>query len=198
MMHANPQTKEKLINATLQLMLAKGYTATSIDEICNKAHITKGGLFHYFDSKEDLGKAALERFYSSQDNLFKQAPFQRQKDPLKRLFGYVDFLIQVSTSPSVIKSCLVGNFSQELAPTQPDFRSLCNGYFSDWTCGFAKLLDEAKAKYPPKKKFDSQSVSDYLVTAIEGSLILYKAKQETKVIEENLMHYKKYLKSLFI
>ena len=56
-------TKEKLLEAAQQLMLAKGFPATTVDEICEAAGFTKGSFFHYFESKEHLGKEVLDRFY---------------------------------------------------------------------------------------------------------------------------------------
>src|SRR5262245_10630984 len=55
-------TKEKLLDAAQELMLTQGYTATSVDEVCQSAGLTKGSFFHYFQSKEDLGMAVVRRF----------------------------------------------------------------------------------------------------------------------------------------
>ncbi len=62
----NPPTKEKLLDTAIGLMLKKGFTATSVDEICQTAGLTKGSFFYYFESKEDLADAALHRFWQSQ------------------------------------------------------------------------------------------------------------------------------------
>jgi AcrR family transcriptional regulator len=40
--------------------LARGYAATTVDAICEKAELTKGSVYYFFDSKEDLGLAVLE------------------------------------------------------------------------------------------------------------------------------------------
>ena len=52
---------KKLVDAARELMLAKGYTATSVDDICTAAGVTKGSFFHYFTDKEHLGRVAAER-----------------------------------------------------------------------------------------------------------------------------------------
>jgi TetR/AcrR family transcriptional regulator, transcriptional repressor for nem operon len=33
---------------------------TTVDAICEKAELTKGSFYHFFDSKEDLALAVLE------------------------------------------------------------------------------------------------------------------------------------------
>lgn len=189
--------KEKLLDAAQGLMLAKGYTATTVDEICKEAGLTKGSFFHYFESKEDLGKAALDRFSGAMFQMMKDAPFNKREDPLKRVFGFLDFMLEIAKNPAIPKSCLIGNFSQELSGTHPEIRSLCEGYFSQWSEALKKDLDEAKRRYKTKISFNSLSLADHFISAMEGSLILAKAKQETRVIEESIIHLKQYLKSLF-
>ena len=192
-----PSTKEKLLDAAQRLMLAKGYPATTVDEICEAAGLTKGSFFHYFRSKEDLGKEALDRFYTQSNQAIGDAPFHKNTDPLKRVYGYVDFIIQMFKHPQAPNACLIGNFSLELSDTHPAFRALCAHYFGQWAKFLKKDLDEAKKKYAPKSSFDTQSLAEHCVAIIEGSFILGKAQQDKKVLENNLKHYKHYLKSVF-
>ncbi len=85
-------TKEKLLDAAQQLMLAKGFPSTTVDEICETAGLTKGSFFHYFASKEQLGKEVLNRFYVFLQQTSQQGSFRKKSDPLQRVYGYVDRL----------------------------------------------------------------------------------------------------------
>mgnify|MGYP003395515101 CR=1 FL=1 len=95
MAKAQPPTREKLLDSAQQLMLAKGFVATTVDEICDAAGVTKGSFFHYFKSKEDLGKVVLERFCQVRLQLMQGSPSQKKKDPLERIYGLVDFAIEI-------------------------------------------------------------------------------------------------------
>lgn len=55
-------TKEKIIEIATELFMTKGYHATSIQEICEYAEVSKGGLFYYFKSKEDILVLIHEKF----------------------------------------------------------------------------------------------------------------------------------------
>ena len=44
--------KTKLLDASLTAIRAKGYSATTVDNICETAGVTKGAFFHHFRSKE--------------------------------------------------------------------------------------------------------------------------------------------------
>ncbi len=193
----HPPTKEKLLEAAERLMLAKGYEAASVEEICQAAGVTKGSLFHYFGSKEDLGMAVLDRFVSSRFQAFQRAPFHKMRDPLQRVYGYVDFAMELSKHPQAMGGCLLGNFAQELSHTHPEIRARCAQHFLQWAEGLREDLKNAKATYRPKAPFDARSLAEHFIAVIEGSLILAKAQQDRKVVENNLSHYKHYLKSLF-
>ena len=194
---AHPPTKQKLLEAAQELMCAKGFVATTVDEICAAAGVTKGSLFHYFKSKEDLGKSVLERFCNVRLKLMQESPSQKKSDPLERVYGRVDFAIHMSKSPLAKNGCLLGNFAQELSDTHPRMRSLCAQRFAEWAALLRQDMDEAKAKHLPKSRLDTGSLAEHLIAIIEGALILAKAKQDMGVVEKSLTHFRGYLTSLF-
>ncbi len=192
----NPAAREALLDTAQQLMLAKGYTATSVDEICETAHLTKGSFFHYFESKERLGKAVLERYMSSMFQVAQNAPFMKKSDPLLRLYGYVDFMIELSKDPARRSGCLLGNFAQVLSDTNPEIRTQCVGHFSTWVEMLKGELDAAKAACKVKG-VDTGRLADYFIALFEGSLMLAKTRRDVEVIASNLHHYKNYLRNIF-
>ena len=54
------ETRNRLLDASLHAIRAQGYAATTIDDICAAAGLTKGSFFHHFASKEALGVAAAD------------------------------------------------------------------------------------------------------------------------------------------
>ena len=51
------QSKAKLLDAAVRVIRTKGYIATTVDDLCHAAGVTKGSFFHHFDSKEQLAIA---------------------------------------------------------------------------------------------------------------------------------------------
>jgi len=187
----NPIKKENLLDAAYELVMLKGYVATSVEEICSKAGTTKGSFFYYFDSKEDLAKALLTRTCSSQmktkDELF-------GKDPYKRVFGQVDMVIEMSQSPGGSKGCIKGMLAHELSDTHPEIRRICCEFFEKMATDFAKDLKEAKAQYGGS--FDPYSLAEHFITVLQGGFILTKVQGNNKALIKSLEHFKKYLQSL--
>jgi AcrR family transcriptional regulator len=54
-------TRRALVTSARRLFGQRGYTATSLDDICDRAGVTKGALYHHFRNKEDLFVEALEQ-----------------------------------------------------------------------------------------------------------------------------------------
>lgn len=189
--------KEKLLETARQLMQTQGYSATSVDQICEAAGLTKGGFFHYFKSKEELGKSVLDYYVLSSLQTISRAPFLKKKDPLHRLYGYLDFMVEKFSDPANEKSCLLGNFAQELSDSHPEIRARCAVHFTRLAELFKDILEETKAQYAPGTRLDTQSLADHFIAVLEGSILLAKAKGDRRIIEKSLSYFKQYLKTLF-
>jgi AcrR family transcriptional regulator len=53
-------TRQGLVHEARKLFNQRGYRATSLDEVCLQAGVTKGALYHHFKNKEDLFLAVLD------------------------------------------------------------------------------------------------------------------------------------------
>jgi len=193
-----PETKRKLIDAGVSLMRQRGFNATTVDDICSEAGVTKGGFFHYFKSKDDLAAAAVVRFHELKAAELAQAPFRRLADPLDRVFGRLEFAKQSGGGiKSVTRGCLIGMFAQELSFTHAPLRTICQDKFAAIAKDFEMDLAEAKALHAPGATFDPSSVAALYVSIVQGSLMLAKASESNRVLFENLEQFRSYLQSLF-
>jgi TetR/AcrR family transcriptional repressor of nem operon len=195
---ALPETKRKLLDAGVSLMRERGFNATTVDDICTQAGVTKGGFFHYFKSKDDLAAAAVVRFYEMRALQSAEAPFRSMSDPLERVFGRLDFARQSYVGPKgVTKGCLIGMFAQELSFTNAQLRTICQDRFDQTARDFEADLAQAKALYAPRAAFDPKSLATLYVSIVQGSLMLAKASESNRVLNENIEQFRSYLQILF-
>lgn len=193
-----PETKRKLVEAGVNLMRIRGYNATTVDEICSAAGVTKGGFFHYFKSKEEIARAALEYFFAGKARAYEEADFRQLEDPLERVLGRLDFVVASSGGGThTTKGCLFGVFAQEMAFTSPEFQSACQGYFSKIAGDFEKDLAAAKAAYAPGSSWQPKRVAWLYVALVQGSLLLAKTAGSNRVLVANLEEFRQYLQALF-
>ncbi len=190
-------TKDRLLDAAKNLMLAKGFVATTVDEICEAANVTKGCFFHYFKSKEELGQATLDLFAAGGEQMFREAPFRKKRDPLQRVYGYVDFAIEISQTPMAKHGCLLGNFAQELSDTHEAIRRKCAFHFEQVTASLQQDMEEAKRLHAPRSRIDTHSLAEHFFAVLQGAFILAKSRKDASVVKDNLCHYKRYLKTIF-
>ena len=191
----NSPTRERLLDAAQKLVLSKGFTATSVDDICTRAKLTKGSFFHYFDSKDALAEALLERFCARGAALHEGCCATAQ-DPKQRVFQYLDELIQISQQPEMQQGCLLGMLAQEMGEVHSRIRGVCAKGFAAWQGRFAQDLADAKTQYAARAEFDPQSVAEHLIAVVEGSLILAKVKRSADPLTSNLKHFRRYVESL--
>lgn len=194
---SSPATRGKLIDAGVELIRTHGFNGTTVDDICKAAGVTKGGFFHYFDSKDDLADTALTTFDEARTELFREAPFRKLADPLDRVFGRLDFERAAILDIGKIKGCLAGMLAQELALSRKEFRKACGEFFDRRIVDFAADLAAAKAAHRPVVDFDPTSVARFYVAAIQGSQILSKVNGTMEARLEAVEHFRGYVAGLF-
>jgi TetR/AcrR family transcriptional repressor of nem operon len=193
-----PETKRKLMDAGVTLMRARGFNATTVDDICSSAGVTKGGFFHYFKSKEELAKAALQLFAEGKAVEYATAAFHQMADPMDRVYGRLDHVIEsIGGTSRLTKGCLIGMLAQELSSTNPEMRSLCQEAFSRIALNFGKDLEAAKALYAPDADFDPQKLAMFYVSFFQGASMIAKASDSNAVLIDNIEQFRRYLQTLF-
>ncbi|HEV3029718.1 MAG TPA: TetR/AcrR family transcriptional regulator [Planctomycetota bacterium] len=85
-------TRDRLLEAALQLIWEESLGAASVDAICEKAEVRKGSFYHFFKSKEELVAAALETHFKSARVDFDRI-FSPSVSPIDRLKGFFEHMI---------------------------------------------------------------------------------------------------------
>jgi TetR/AcrR family transcriptional regulator, transcriptional repressor for nem operon len=195
-----PQSaRDKLLEAAVKLIRAKGYSATAVDQLCAEAGVTKGAFFHHFSSKEALGVAAAEYWSSSTGAFFAGAPFHHLPDPLDRVLGYIDLRIALLTGPPESFSCVAGTMVQEAFNTSAPIRAACEASISGNARALEADLAEALAR-SGAKGVTAAGLARHVQAVIQGAFILAKANggpTAAEIAREELGHLRRYFELLF-
>jgi TetR/AcrR family transcriptional repressor of nem operon len=190
-------SKVKLLDAALQVIRAKGYAATTVEDICQRSGVTKGSFFHHFKSKDELALAAAAHWAAMTEGFFASAPYHQSQDPLERLLGYVDFRAEILRGELPDYTCLLGTLVQETYATHPDIRAACDRGLSSHIAILARDIEAAKQLYAPGAPWSAESVGYFIQSVLQGAFIFAKARQGPEVVRENLAHLRRYLGALF-
>ncbi|MXO76048.1 TetR family transcriptional regulator [Altererythrobacter aerius] len=191
--------RDRLLEAGVKLIRRQGFAATSVDELCREAGVTKGAFFHHFASKEDLGARLADYWGASTSGFFSEAPFRQHGDPLDRVLAYLDLRIALIGGPAEGFSCVAGTMVQEAFLTSGAIRSACR----DSIMGNADLMvDDLRAAIAARGvDADAESLARHMQAVIQGAFVLAKIQDDEatagEVARESLQHFKRYLTLLF-
>jgi TetR/AcrR family transcriptional repressor of nem operon len=196
-LRAKPDARQRLLDAAMQVIRGQGYSATSVDDICRTAGLTKGAFFHHFKSKEELAVATAAHFSAMAEGFFAQADYRKLDDPLDRLLGYVDFRAAIIEGPIPEFTCLLGTMVQEAYATYPAIRQACDTYIGVHAAEVAKDIAAAQALYAPDAAWSAEGLALHTQAVLQGAFILAKAKNGNAIARDSVAHLRRYLELLF-
>jgi TetR/AcrR family transcriptional regulator, transcriptional repressor for nem operon len=188
--------RQKLIDGALAAIRTQGYAATSVDELCARAGVTKGAFFHHFASKNALAVAAAEHWSQMTGDLFAQAPYHKHKDPLDRVLAYLDFRKALLKGKVPEFTCLAGTLVQETYESDPDIRRACDASISAHAATLEADIAEAM-KLNGVKGISAASLALHTQAVLQGAFILAKAKGGAAVAADSVDHLRRYIELLF-
>jgi len=191
--------RDKLLEAAVKLVRTRGFSATSVDQLCGEAGVTKGAFFHHFASKEALGVAAAEYWSASTSGFFAAAPYHHHADPLDRVLGYIDFRLALIGGPVEGFSCVAGTMVQEAFRDSAAIRVACEASIM----GNARALEADIAQAMAQRGVtgtSAASLARHVQTVIQGSFVLAKTQEgpaAADLAREALDHLRRYFEMLF-
>lgn len=88
--------RQRIIEATIELIWTDSYGAVSVDAICERARVKKGSFYHFFKSKDELVIAALDAHWEARKPVLDKL-FAPSRPPLDRLRAYFDSVCERQT-----------------------------------------------------------------------------------------------------
>ncbi len=189
--------RTRLLDAARDIIRQKGFTATTVDDLCQSAGVTKGAFFHHFKTKELLGVAAANHWAETTSALFAGAPYHTPKDPLDRILAYLDFRQTIIGGETFEYTCLVGTMAQEVHASAPAIRDAC----ADSILGHAATLEAditaAMQQRGITADWTASSLARHTQAVLQGAFILAKATGDPDMARESVDHLKRYVHQLF-
>jgi len=189
-------SKIRLLDCALRVFRAKGYAATTVDDICAAAGVTKGSFFHHFKGKEELAAEAIAYWNDVTGQLFAQATYQQLADPRERLLAYIDFRGALVKGKVPDFTCLLGTLVQDTFETHPHLREACDAGIRAHAMEVARTVEEARAMYAPDADWDAKSVALHTQAVLQGAFVLAKARNSMKPAWESVAHLRRYIEML--
>ncbi len=195
----SPQdARGRLLEAGLSLVRIKGYAATSVQDLCQAAGVTKGAFFHHFGSKEEFAVAAAEYWEEMTSAFFAAAPYHDHADPLDRVLAYIDFRKQILQGPVAEFTCFVGTMLQEAYESAPAIRKACERCISGHAATLERDIAEAMAQRGMSDcGWTAESLALHTQAVLQGAFILAKGRGGPDIAAASADHLRRYIELLF-
>ncbi|EKJ93991.1 TetR family transcriptional regulator [Bradyrhizobium lupini HPC(L)] len=161
-------TRPGLLEAAFTVIRTKGYAATTVDDVCAKAELSKGAFFHHFSSKEEMAVAAAQHWSEVTGAVFETASYHDAADPLERLLNYVAFRKQLIQGELPDFTCFVGTMAQEVYETSEAIRQACwnsiSGHAETLVSDIEAALDQCRIT----ETFTAESLALHIQAVIQA------------------------------
>ena len=148
-------TRARLLDAARYLFWEKGYAATGMAEILERAQANSGSFYHFFASKEALLLAVLEAYLEGLDPVVIQPAFLRHRDPIKRIFAILEGYRERLLSTECRYGCPLGRLALEIEAENLPAHQLIARNFTAWTTAIRGCLEAARARLPRGTDLDA-------------------------------------------
>lgn len=194
-MDTQPDTKTRLLEAAYGLMLSKGCLATSVDEICEAARVSKGSFYHFFESKQELTLAVLEHHMAEAQAVLEEGLALSGVAGPQRAVLYVKHL-EEEAEERWRDGCLIGSLAVEMAETNPEVRQRISQVFRDLTDYFETVfMPLCRANRGPHAP-SPRELAEQLIVVIEGGVVLSRAHFDPRFVTQALRGFRRYIEML--
>lgn len=137
-------TRDRLVEAAAELLHEHPYHSVGVHALCERAGVRKGSFYHFFQSKEELTIAAIDRAWEAYKRGLADLPLDRGSVG-ERLRLIID---QCLASPLVyslsgdrLVGCPFGRLAASITDDEPGLRERLAEIFDEWITLIAGIAD---------------------------------------------------------
>ena len=187
-------TKQRLLQAAMELFTTQGYEATSLAEIVARAAVNPGSLYYLFKTKEDLLVAGLEFFQTLLYPIVMAPPFARTADPIERVFEVLaDYRARLIAS-ELEYECPVGKLALEVGRRSARARQGIAANFAAWRDCIFVCLREAGDRLP--RSTDRRALASFVLTVMEGAVMQARTHKDISFFDVSIAQLRSHFDQL--
>ena len=160
-------TRQKILDAAMDVFSEVGYAAAGLGEVIERAGMTKGALYHHFDSKEALATAIIEQGTNLTSDAFRhvcESTSPALENMIHGVFLVTDLLVSDKTART----------AEQLTRGLAEFNSTASQVWSNRLDVMTTQAGLASAEGDLREDLDPYVVSESIVNAMLGAQLLAK------------------------
>ena len=163
------RTRDRIVEAAMELFAAKGYNSTSIADILSRTQLNSGSLYHAFPGKQDILIAVLEAYRDGLYPMLIDPAWREVDDPIERIFALLARYRWMILETECAYGCPIGSLALELHEADPPVRALLAVNFTGWVGAIERCLADAGERLPAD--LDRRALAEFVLTTMEGGVM---------------------------
>ena len=172
-----PTTRERIVDASAELMSRQGYAATGVKQIVTQAQAPFGSLYHHFPGgKEELGTEAI-RVSGALYELLIPAIFDPAPDLVSAVRAFFAGAAEHLRQTGYEDACPIATVALEVSSSSEAMRIACAEVFESWIAAGLPRFTAAGLSAPRARELVVAMIS-----ALEGAFMLARASRSTEAL----------------
>ena len=188
-------TKAHIIEQAALLFNQKGYAGSSIADIMAATGLKKGGIYNHFKSKDEIALQAFD--YAA--SLVQQKVWntvKREKNAISRLKALMQVHLDYIDNPPLTGGCPIMNTAIESDDAYPILRDRAATAMDSWRNLIIRIVQKGIKKQEIKANVDAETVASFIISAIEGAIMMSKLYQDAVHLQRVISSLNEYIKHL--
>lgn len=189
------QTREMILERAARVFNRKGYFGTSVSDIMEATGLEKGGIYNYFESKDDL---ALQSFDYAVDLLRQEfaAAIKGKFNAVERLQAIVGVFRDMSARAPVEGGCPVLNTAIEADDAHPPLRLRAQQAMQEWHDSICRIVERGIEREEVRPETNAEAIATLLIATLEGAIAMTRLYGDPIYMTRAIDHLTVYLESM--
>jgi len=166
---AERDTRDRIVEAGRELFWEKGFAATGMSELLQRAGANSGSFYYFFESKDALLKTVLQTYVELLEPQLLRRAFTA-RDPIERVFALLAAYRQALVKTGCTYGCPIGRLALEIDPENTPAHALIAENFAAWRKAVEGCLREAGAR-------EAQQAAYLVLAVMEGGVMQARAQR---------------------
>ena len=191
---AGRDTRQRILDAARELFYEKGFAASGLAEILQRAEANSGSFYYFFESKEALLAAVLDEYVEGLRPVLLDPIYARVRDPLDRIFALLEKYRSLVLATGFGYACPIGRIAFEVEPEMERIHARVAANFAGWSAAVQENLEAARDRFPPK--CDLRRLSVFVLTVMEGAVMQSRSFKSITPFDDSVAALREYFDAL--
>lgn len=188
------QTRQKILEQAAQVFSVYGYAGTSLDALMQATHLTKGGIYNHFGSKEALAVEALDYAIKEMQARFWEY-LTNSRSSRARLLAVVQTFRSSIDDPRFAGGCILLNTAVEADDTNPPLKERAQQGIDDWLLYIKRTIHKGIELGTVRPDTNAETVAGVMIATLEGATMLAKLYDDPTHMYRACDHITEYIES---